>query len=45
MHGQINGTFPKVFLWSHGDQHLLLNRSNPNHVNEIISKLEEWRDL
>lgn len=36
---------PKSFFMAYGDQHLLLDRSNPNHVGEIVRKLKNGESL
>jgi lantibiotic biosynthesis protein len=36
---------PESFFMVHGDQHLLLDRSNPNHIEEIIRKLNNGESL
>ncbi|MBA3238027.1 MAG: lantibiotic dehydratase [Parachlamydiaceae bacterium] len=36
---------PQSFFMAHGDQHLLLDRSYPHHVDEIISKLKKGETL
>ncbi|MGZ3633048.1 MAG: lantibiotic dehydratase [Parachlamydiaceae bacterium] len=36
---------PESFFMAHGDQHLLLSRSNPSHVDQITSKLKKGEAL
>jgi thiopeptide-type bacteriocin biosynthesis protein len=36
---------PQSFFMAYADQHLLLDRSNPNHVDEIIRKLKKGEAL
>jgi thiopeptide-type bacteriocin biosynthesis protein len=36
---------PQSFFMAHGDQHLLLDRNNPNHIDEIINKLKKGKSL
>ncbi len=36
---------PQSFFMAHGDQHLLLDRNNPNHIDEIMGQLKKGEAL